>query len=144
VNFLNIGPWELMVILALSIMVMGPKRVVEIARAIGRVSAQMRRLSGEFLGTLQSELQDAEEEVRQVAQDVSGSGAELSAQVRQVGQGTQQALEGEAEESGEDIVTEVRSLERETRGVMQEVLASIRSVVRGGSEDVGEERTEDE
>ena len=60
-NFLNVGPWELMVILAIAILVVGPRRVAELARTIGRFTAQMRRLSDEFMGAIDTELQDAEQ-----------------------------------------------------------------------------------
>ena len=71
-NFLNIGPWELSVILVIAILTIGPKRMVEIIRAIGRITAQMRRLSGEFLGTIQTELRTIEQETSQA---VGGGGA---------------------------------------------------------------------
>ena len=45
-NFLNVGPWEVTVILIIAILVVGPKRMVEVGRSIGRAASQMRRLSG--------------------------------------------------------------------------------------------------
>ena len=65
---LNVGPWEMMAILAIAILLIGPKRVLEIARTIGRITSQMRRLSDEFLGTLRTEIQETEREARQALQ----------------------------------------------------------------------------
>lgn len=59
-DFLNVGPWELVVVLIIAILVVGPKRMVEIARKLGQLSRQLRDLSGEFAAALQAEVQTAE------------------------------------------------------------------------------------
>lgn len=75
---MNMGPMEVMVVLAIAILVVGPKRMVEITRTIGRIIAQMRNLSDEFLGTIQAELGDTEQEVRQASEAI-GIPSELQA-----------------------------------------------------------------
>jgi len=70
VNFLNVGPWELTVILIIAILLIGPKRMMELARAIGRVTSQLRKLSNEFTASIQAELQATERETRQVLEDI--------------------------------------------------------------------------
>ena len=55
-NFLNVGPWELTLIIIIAILVVGPKRMVEVTRVLGRTMAQLRRFSNEFLLTLQTEV----------------------------------------------------------------------------------------
>ncbi len=60
-DFLNVGPWELVLILLIAILVAGPKRMVEIARTLGHYSRQLRDLSREFTTALQAEVQAAEE-----------------------------------------------------------------------------------
>jgi Tat protein translocase TatB subunit len=81
VDFLNVGPWELVVVLIIAILVAGPKRMVEIARTLGQFSRQLRDMSREFTMTLQSEIQATEEEA-------STAGAEL----REVQKDLQDAL----------------------------------------------------
>ena len=60
-DFLNVGPSELVVVLIIAILVAGPQRMVEIARSLGRVSRQLRNLSRDFTTALQSEIQAVEE-----------------------------------------------------------------------------------
>jgi Sec-independent protein translocase protein TatA len=71
VDFLNVGPWELIVVLIITILVAGPQRMVEIARTLGRVSRQLRGLSREFTTALQAELQAAEKEAGRSGPDLS-------------------------------------------------------------------------
>ena len=83
-DFLNVGPWELVLVLIIAILVAGPQRMIEIARTLGRASRQLRGLSREFTTALQAEIQAADKEagtsgpgvsqVRQELEDaVSGS-----------------------------------------------------------------------
>jgi len=62
VDFLNIGPWELVLVLIIAILVAGPKRMVEIARTLGQFSRQLRDLSREFTMALQAEIDATEKE----------------------------------------------------------------------------------
>ena len=88
-NFLNVGPWELTVIVVIAILLVGPKRMVEMARTIGRVSSQMRRISSEFLGTIRDEVEAVEADAHQVLE-----GAELQATEQE----TRQVLESIGED----------------------------------------------
>lgn len=115
-NFLNVGPWELTVILVIAILMIGPKRLMEIIRAIGRITAQMRKLSSEFMGTIQTELRIAELETPQAA----GGGA---------GMGTLASLPDE-----------LRALGRETRQAVSEIVAGTESIVTGEREAAEGER----
>ena len=108
-NFLNIGPWELMVILIIAILLVGPRRVVEIARAIGRVTAQMRKLSGEFMGTIQAELRATEQETRQALDSVVG----------------------EARRPVISVPAEIQAAERETHQALEEILEGVGDLVKG-------------
>lgn len=75
----NVGLAELLVILIISILVVGPKRTVEIAQTLGRISRQLRDLSREFTNALQAEIDATESEtgdigaeLRQVAEEFRG------------------------------------------------------------------------
>jgi len=70
VDFLNVGPWELIVVLIIAILVVGPERMVEIARKLGQYSRQLRQLSNEFLATLQAEVDLTEQGVTKAVDDV--------------------------------------------------------------------------
>jgi sec-independent protein translocase protein TatB len=73
VNFLNVGTWELMFILIIAILVVGPERMVEMARSFGRLSRQLRKMSNEFTNTIQAELSATERETRESIGDVVDS-----------------------------------------------------------------------
>ena len=55
-SFFGIGLPELVLILLLAGLVMGPHRIREVARIFGRVTAQVQRISREFARQLNSEL----------------------------------------------------------------------------------------
>jgi Sec-independent protein translocase protein TatA len=134
VNFLNIGPWEMMVILAIAILLVGPKRVVEIGRSIGRLTSQLRRLSGEFMGDLRTEIEDAERETRKALEDVTEGGAAVSAEIESTEQEARQALEGTRRGEGEapiDVRKELRAFGREARQTMREVTGGFAEIVKG-------------
>jgi sec-independent protein translocase protein TatB len=79
VNFLNnVGPWELMVIVILAILLVGPKRVLQIIQSIRQFAGQIRKMSGEFTSMLQTEVQEAQE----VDREVRGVGRETSQDLR--------------------------------------------------------------
>jgi len=75
-NFLGIGPWELILILVIALLVFGPRRLPEIGRALGRTIAEFRRMSQELAAEMAQEL---EAEPPQKAEEAEGaSGEELA------------------------------------------------------------------
>lgn len=56
----GIGMPELLLIGALALMVLGPKKLPDLARALGKGFAEFRRATDEFKNTLQEETQVAE------------------------------------------------------------------------------------
>jgi sec-independent protein translocase protein TatB len=141
VNFLNVGPWELTVILIIAILVVGPKRMVEIARTIGRTTSQMRKLSSEFLGTIQAELQATEQETQRALKDITKAGQEsiasIPGEVQSTEQETRQALESVAEKSQAATISiqdGLQAVEHETRQAMKEVVESVESIIKGEPE----------
>jgi sec-independent protein translocase protein TatB len=124
VNFLNVGPWELTVIMIIAILLVGPKRMVEIARAIGQMTGQLRRLSNEFTSTLQAEVL------------------------------TQSEAEGQKEAAGKDEATETASgilhsltepfvsLREELQATGRETREALENIVSGESEPIGQIQTE--
>ena len=135
-NFLNVGPWEVTVILIIAILVVGPKRMVEVGRSIGRTASQMRRLSGEFLGTLQAEIDATQQEARQALEGVVETGEESVAELQAAEDETRQVLEGIGEDrrrAATSIRSELEAVERDTREAMQDILGSMEGLVKGES-----------
>jgi sec-independent protein translocase protein TatB len=58
----NVGPGELMAILALALIVLGPQRLPEAVRTVGRVVGELRRISSGFQEELRNALDDSEVE----------------------------------------------------------------------------------
>ena len=63
---LNVGPFELLVVLAVALIVVGPERLPELARSVGRVLRQFRDVQDEVRNMVSSGVDD---EMRQAAAD---------------------------------------------------------------------------
>ena len=57
---LNVGPLELLVVLAVALIVVGPERLPELARSVGRVIRQFRDVQNEVRDLVSSEVDDAD------------------------------------------------------------------------------------
>ena len=63
---LNVGPLELLVVLAVALIVVGPERLPELARSVGRVIRQFREVQDEVRDMVSSEVDD---DMRQAADE---------------------------------------------------------------------------
>jgi sec-independent protein translocase protein TatA len=63
---LNIGPLELMVILVIALLVVGPHRLPEVGRSIGRGIREFRKAQDEVQKTIQSALNEPASTARSV------------------------------------------------------------------------------
>jgi Sec-independent protein translocase protein TatA len=165
VNFLNIGPGEMMAILAIAILVIGPARMVTFARTIGRVLRRMRSISGEFLGSLQEELSETEEETRaaigslqeglsETQEDartaIGGfqeAGDDVATEVDTTKQETDETLEGAAESalgSTTSMQEELTSFAREAHQALKEVSDSFTGLIKAEAEKPDTEDTDDD
>src|SRR5215469_12135408 len=75
-NFLGMGPLEILLIVVLALIVFGPARLPEIMGQVGRAIAEFRRttsqLSDEFNRTIQAELQETRSMVDETKAAVTG------------------------------------------------------------------------
>jgi sec-independent protein translocase protein TatB len=72
---LNVGPLELVVVLAVALIVVGPERLPELARSVGRVIRQFRDVQNEVRDLVSSEVDD---DVRQAASDFKKATGDLT------------------------------------------------------------------
>jgi Sec-independent protein translocase protein TatA len=121
VNFLNVGPMELMVILILAIMLVGPKRVVEVVQTIRRFAGQLRSLSGEFTSLIQREVQAAERGADAASADTAGSPDET--------QDTKRGTHGDLQDIVREGIAPIASIQAELRATAQETRQAFENVV---------------
>ena len=60
-NFLGVGTMELIVVLGLALLILGPKRMIEASRNVGKVMRDLRRQRDEFTGLVMSQFEDETE-----------------------------------------------------------------------------------
>ena len=60
----GIGPLEVMLVLAVGLVVLGPRRLPEMARQVGKLMAEVRRTTHELRSTLDAELNEEDRERR--------------------------------------------------------------------------------
>ena len=126
---LNIGPQELLLILLVALLVVGPKRLPELSRTIGKGLREFRKAQDEVTKTIRLGLDDAEPTTRKPSGVPSGTAA---------GGGPQDAAEGPAKtEPAEDESVDIaRSLGRglsEIRRARREVQRTFRVDLTGRS-----------
>ena len=68
-NFFNIGTAELMLIFVIALVVVGPRRLPEVGRTLGKILRDVRQMSQEFTAPIMQEMNaPAEEnEVKEIA-----------------------------------------------------------------------------
>ena len=57
---LSLGPLEIMLVLALALVFLGPEKLPEVARQVGKFVGQIRRTTDELKRTLDAEIRDEE------------------------------------------------------------------------------------
>ncbi len=56
-DFFGIGPWEILLILIVALMVVGPKKLPEIARTLGKTMRAIKKASGDFTTAVTREIE---------------------------------------------------------------------------------------
>jgi sec-independent protein translocase protein TatA len=66
-DFFGIGPWEILLIIVIALIVVGPGRIPEIARTLGKTVRAIRRAGAELTTAVTKELETAEKAGKQSA-----------------------------------------------------------------------------
>jgi sec-independent protein translocase protein TatB len=90
-NFLNIGTGELLLVFVIALIVVGPRRLPEMVRNLGKIMNDLRKMSQEFTTQITQELESPAKELAEVKR-------ELEAPIKELGEITQ-GLEAPAKES---------------------------------------------
>jgi len=115
VNFLNVGPWELTVILIIAILLIGPRRVVEIVQTMGRLASRVRSMSSEFTALIQSEVRSSDDQSASATdshEEAQGTGPELGDELR-------------------EMIRPIANVQAELRATVQETRQAMESIVEG-------------
>ncbi len=115
-NFLNIGPMELLFILILALIVFGPSRLPEIGRALGKSLREFRQMTQEFSKTL-SEFEE------ELGGEIKGTSETLTSTVSEV--------KRELEEASKALTSPVTQVGKELEEASQE----LRKAASGGPDE---------
>lgn len=127
----NIGLGELLVIMIISILVVGPKRTIEIARSLGRISRQLRDLSGEFTNALQAEIDATESQTGDIGAELRHVADEL----RGAFTGAEEEIEA-VERGAAQMEADLGRVAREAQGTLAGARPKRASLPTGGPEGV--------
>jgi sec-independent protein translocase protein TatB len=83
-NFFNIGTAELILIFIIALIVVGPRRLPEIGREIGKILSDIRKMSQEFTTDLTRELEAPARELGEITQELEAPGKELREMTREM------------------------------------------------------------
>jgi len=83
-NFFNIGTAELMLILLIALIVVGPRRLPEIGREIGKILSDLRKISQEFTTDLTRELEAPVKELTDLTRELEAPVKELTEMTREL------------------------------------------------------------
>ena len=94
VNFLGIGPGELLLILILAFIIFGPRRLPELGRTLGKTMQEIRNASQELTSQFREELGEVSEELEAASNELLAASEELRQAPDKLGKpekGTEQA-----------------------------------------------------
>lgn len=101
--FGNIGPEKLVLVFVIALIVLGPNKLPEAARTLGRVVAEFRRISGGFQAEMREALSDPKDAltaaVADVRQELSGVREDLGGFGLSGGMGTPAPPRGSSAEA---------------------------------------------
>ncbi len=84
----GIGTSEILIILLIAILVLGPKEIPKIARTIGRGMRQLQRAKDELRQTLDKDFYDDEEDTKPNREDQEGKKQKLTDENRSINEDT--------------------------------------------------------
>jgi Sec-independent protein translocase protein TatA len=61
-DFLGIGPWEILLILIVAVIFLGPGKIVDFARTLGKWVRAIRKTGNEFIAAVTREIDNASRE----------------------------------------------------------------------------------
>lgn len=84
----NVGSAELLVVLLVALIVLGPNKLPDAARKVGKAAGELRRLSSGFQRELHDAMNDLSEPVRSVEETIRGTAPPADASPPSLSKGT--------------------------------------------------------
>ena len=77
-GFLGIGPWEILLIIILALIVLGPSKLTDFARTLGKVVRAIRKYSSDLTTAVTRELDVTKEEQQKKEADKTNTPSDTS------------------------------------------------------------------
>lgn len=97
----NLGPWEVGLILLVALIVVGPGKLPEVARAIGKGMNEFKKVTAGYKKDFQEAMNSIEESVKETDQPVKTAAAAGS--IAETAQGFDEAVQGK-QDKGPDTL----------------------------------------
>jgi Tat protein translocase TatB subunit len=121
-NFFNIGTAELLLIFAIALIVVGPRRLPQIARDFGKILNDLRKMSQEFTADLTLEL-DAPSEGSETAEIADQKASEKAA--TEVSADLTPELDAPSEESETAEIADQKGSEKAVQEVSTDLMPEL-------------------
>jgi len=121
-NFLGVGPAELLLIFAIALIVLGPGKLPELARTLGKALRELRRMSLEVTAEFAKELRDLEaisSEVKETTEEIKQAADIKRTLVESVGPALS-AGESEEEPRSSDVQETTTQAEAEKKDTVED------------------------
>jgi TatA/E family protein of Tat protein translocase len=115
-NFLNMGPGEMIMILVLALLIFGPKRLPELARDLGKTIRSFQEASQQVTGELTREMNEATKALDETKESLTGALTEVV-----------NTTTAELTEAGSAASGELNQAVREVNAELQKAANSVNS-----------------
>lgn len=115
-NFLDIGIFEIMIVLIVALLVIGPQRLPEVARKMGKIYRNLKKMTGDFTKQIK-EAADLDDDI----EELKGTFKSLNADVKEFSK----AVNTEVDEIKESLDAETEAL---TKPLKKEAAESKKTV----------------
>lgn len=131
----GIGMNEMLIIAVIAVIIIGPKQIPEMARALGKMFSQFKRASNDLRSAVNEEIQ-AHEEINEL-KEIKDS---LQADMNNIGSASRSIMDGDLEE-GIEAASEVKSM---ISGMSDELRATADEATLEMAEAGGEEQEQEQ
>jgi Tat protein translocase TatB subunit len=123
-GFLGMGFWEILLILTLGLILIGPTRIVQFARSLGRMVAYVRRATSDMSSQITKEIDESTKEIKETTSELKKS---LTDSAKQIAQSTNEVKQDLVSE-GQSAMNMVGQVKQDIAGQGQAVSAAVSQI----------------